>query len=330
MRTALAAATRDEVDAYERELRRRRWGLLVGASAVALAAGLATVFVANRRERRSGTELEPNDTPAHATQLDRGAPLTAHLGERIDSEHGDRDFYGFDVKDEGGADKPTIALRVSALPNIPMCTMLYRPGFEEPLARYCVGHPGRDLVIPALALEPGHYLAAVVQDLSPFAGAPPFVYENVSDTYTVSFDVAHRAADAEVEPNDTVMSAEAIEPGASRTGAIGWAHDEDVFCVAEGTTGSVRFRARTGPRESGVLEATPLTSDGASASVRIHDEDPESASAFDVGSPWQSDPLAPIGSRCLRLRLVPKAGESGVPYGGPEPYVVEVETVPGK
>lgn len=327
-RPTLPVATRDEVDAYERRLRRKRYWLVAASSLILGAVVGLVAWLAQRRPASTGLELEPNDDAAHATPLPLGEPLRGHLGERIDAEHGDRDFYSFDVGADAKGGPALVSLRVTALPNIPMCTMLYRSGFDEPIDRFCVGHPGRDLVVPALSLEPGHYLAAVVQDLSPWSGAPAFIYENVSDTYTISVTSAHATPATEIEPNDSASSANAIELGAQRTATLAWARDEDVFCVADGVEGTIRWKVRTGPRESGVLEVTLLSASGERAPIRIQDEDGVPPAAGDTRSPWQSDALDVMQARCLRLKLAPRVDEPGPPHGGAEPYVVEVDRAP--
>jgi hypothetical protein len=87
-------------------------------------------------------------------------------------------------------------------------------------------------VIPSFRLESGRYFVAVVQDMDPYgANDPPFVYENISDAYSITLESGERTQGAETEPNDQVASAVSISPGDSVTGVIGWAHDEDVFCM---------------------------------------------------------------------------------------------------
>jgi eukaryotic-like serine/threonine-protein kinase len=79
---------------------------------------------------------------------------------------------------------------MGAAPSMAMCTMLYKPGFAEPLGQYCVGRPGKDLVIPSLELDPGRYLIVVLQDMDGHGGPPPLVQESISDTYTVLVESA--------------------------------------------------------------------------------------------------------------------------------------------
>jgi serine/threonine-protein kinase len=329
---AAEIATRDEVERYERKLRRQRYGALVSLGIVVAAAALVGVKVASleRGERFKEVELEPNNTAPEANPILLGKPIVGHLGKRIDPAHGDRDFYTIDVP----ARTSMVALKVTALPNFAMCTMLYRERFSTALGQYCVGRAGRELSIPALRLEPGRYLVAEVQDLDPYGGPLPFVHENVSDFYTLSIAEAKPEPGAEIEPNDQVASANPVGVGATIAGTIGWARDEDVFCVAGATPGTIRWRVRDVVRDAGaVLEATPLHGTAQGGPVRVH-PGPGKVSSTDAESPWLSDPQAPEGDtpRCLRVRLTPNPWGGGaltvVPSGGSEAYSVEVVAAP--
>ncbi len=341
--TAPAAeiATRDEVEAYERKLRRQRYGAVAVAGVLAVAAASvgAKVLLA-RQPTFSGMELEPNNSAGDATLVPLGKTAIGYLGKRVDATHSDRDFYAFDVPAPGAgaaAGASVVRVRVGALPNMPMCTMLYRHGQSSALAQYCLGRPGRDLAIGQLALEPGRYLAAVLQDLDPYgAQATPFVHENVSDSYEFRVEQVDPDASREIEPNDQVASANVIAAGASRAALIGWSHDEDVYCAAPSASGALRWTVRDKVRAGGgVLEATPMRGPEEGAPVRVHGAAGGSATKTDVLSPWSSAPVrAQDGDapRCLRLRLVvdPWTSErsSIVPSGGSEEYVVELEAAP--
>jgi serine/threonine-protein kinase len=314
MRMAIAAATRDEVDAYERKLRRTRWGAALSALALVAAAGAAVSVWAKGEAQFSGVEIEPNDTPAEATPIPLGRTVRGHLGRRLDSTHGDRDFYAFDLPARAPGDKAYLSLHVGALPNLPMCSTLYRQGFSEPLGQYCVGRPGRDLAIDALALEPGRYFLAVVQDLSAYGGAAPFVHENVSDTYAVLVEPAALTPGLEIEPNDQLASATPIAVGQRVSASIGWARDEDVFCVRGDAPEKVRWKVTAGPRD-GALEATILANGGEGAPARV---------ASDAARPYKSEPVP--RSACVRVRLAQDpASPEARGGGGSERYAVEVE-----
>src|SRR5690606_29685910 len=141
----------------ERKLKRR--GRFVWS---ALAIGmLAGAFVGWRLVARvgaisgfQGVESEPNNSASEATPVPFGAEVIGKLGQRMDETTSDRDFYRIDVP----SGVSTVALSTSALPNMGICTYLYRVGIEEPLGRYCSGQAGRDVKVEALELKPGNYL----------------------------------------------------------------------------------------------------------------------------------------------------------------------------
>ncbi len=333
-------ATRDEVFAYERKLRRQRYGALIGISATLLvgaAAGakLLQLHFEHARDFK-GVEVEPNDSAREATPVPLGSPVTAQLGQRVDAAHGDRDFFSFDIPASRAAlgGSALIKLEVSALPNLAMCTMIYKQGFSTALGQYCVGRPGRALEIPMLRLEPGRYLVTELQDLDPYGGPPPFIHENVSDSYTLLAAEVDPTPGFETEPNDQVASAEQIMPGGSITAIIAWAHDEDVFCVPARSPGKIRWKVRDGLRDTGILQITPIHGADEGAPVRVHRGSSGKTSLADVLNPWISPAIARESEtpRCIRVGIEkdPWVGDRAgvVPSGGSERYTVEVEAVP--
>jgi eukaryotic-like serine/threonine-protein kinase len=343
-------ATRDEVERYERKLRRKRWGLfafIVGVPIAAAAWGVR--YYMNRPTVFSGLESEPNDSAPLATPVPFGRGVTGFIGKRVDDTSGDRDFFAVDVPTsdaEGGT--TTVELRVGSLPNFPVCTFLYAHGQHLAQAQYCVGRPSRDLVIEALRLPPGKYLLAVMQDLDPYgAPEPPYVHENVSDAYELTLAIAGSDGGVEVEPNDKVPSAQRIEPNSPIRGALGWVADEDVFCTAgsEGgapPSGRASFRVDDTKREPGVvLEITPvIASEGVSSDeslpVRVHEPAKQGQPALtdqDVASPWESEAFElASGPSCVKLRLAPDPWTTGaspaVPKGSHETYRITLEPAP--
>jgi eukaryotic-like serine/threonine-protein kinase len=333
-------ATRDEVFAYERKLRRQRYGAIISLGAtlvVGAAAGakLLQLHLAHARDFK-GVEVEPNDSAKEATPVPLGSLVTAQLGQRLDPTHGDRDFFAVEIpaSPTGTGGSALIKLEVSALPNLAMCTLIYKQGLATALGQYCVGRPGRALTIPALRLEPGRYLITELQDLDPYGGPLPFIHENVSDSYTLLASEVEPAPGLEIEPNDQVASAEQITPGGSITASIGWAHDEDVFCVPERSPGKIRWKVRDGLRDTGILQVIPIRGVDEGAPVRIHRGSSGKTSVSDVLNPWISPAVAKESEmrRCLRVGLEkdPWAGDRAgvVPSGGSETYTVEVEAVP--
>jgi eukaryotic-like serine/threonine-protein kinase len=301
-------ATRVELERYERKLRRTRYGAWTLAGALLLGCTGGAIYA--YREGRvtfDGSEREPNNGANSATPLPLGRDVTAHLGRRVEAGRGDRDFFRFDVP--VSSNEPRIQLAVSSLPNMAMCSVLYKVGFTQPLAQYCTGQPRQGLGIDALRLESGSYLLAVSQDLArdDDGNAPP-IHENVSDPYTVRVELASPADGDEVEPNDRPVSAQLLSLGSRMTGRLAWTGDEDVFCLDRTVTAPVRWSVSDAERPRGtVLEATPMINGSAEPLARVH---PGNAKPFgrprleaDHPSPWLSPPYEGTGTRCLRLRL---------------------------
>ncbi|MEJ7729915.1 MAG: serine/threonine-protein kinase [Polyangiaceae bacterium] len=304
---AVEIATRDEVEAYERKLRRQRWGALVflGVVLAGAAAGGAHLLVHETGPKFAGAEVEPNNSAAEATLVPLGRTATGMLGKRIDLTHSDRDFFAFDVHGADGEAPPAMAfirLEVGAIPNMATCAMLFRAGHGSALGQYCVGRAGRALSIPSLRVEPGRYLLQVTQDLDPYGSpAPPFVHENVSDAYTFLVDPSEPDPTRETEPNDQIASAEVIAPGRGKSGALAWARDEDVYCVSSDTAGDFRWRVRDGPRRR-ACSRSPRSAPATRAYL-VHNAGTGTPSDSDTRSPWTSEPMRPgDGLRCLRVR----------------------------
>ncbi|HVK65658.1 MAG TPA: serine/threonine-protein kinase [Polyangium sp.] len=331
-------ASRDEVEAYERKLRSRRHLAWFASSLVLVLGASAGLFVMWRRWTPpfAGAEIEPNDTAANATPLPLGVSASGLLGKRIDAQHSDRDFYTFEIP-KGAGDTPRIArLVVTALPNMETCTLLYRQGFQAPIAQYCVGRPGHPLSIPRLSIEPGRYYASVLQDLDPRGDRKiRFVHENVSDTYAITVELAEESSTHEIEPNDELPSATSIEPGETRTGALGWIDDQDTYCVGAGAQGhAIRWTARDAVRDAGsVLEVTTMRGREIGSRVRVHTAGEGALSQEDSRSPWTGPVIAfEEGTpRCVRVRLARDPWTAEAPRtqpGGLEAYVLAVDIVP--
>ena len=332
-------ATRDEVEAYERKLRRMQFTALFTVAVVALLAGVvvARLVALSARPRFSGVEVEPNDASADALLLPLGRGASGYIGRRIDTTRGDRDFYAFDAPEGQPGAPALVKLTLTAIPNFPICALLYRAGLQTPLGQYCVGRPGRELLIPALRVEPGRYLVAILQDLDPYGGPVPFRHENVSDSYTLIVERTEPDPAVEVEPDDRIASAVTLRPGGTISGALAWARDEDVYCVPAGMLGPIRWSVRDGTRDAGVvLEATPLRGSLEGAPVRIHSATTSAREPTDADAlnPWTSPLVLPGGdsTRCLRLRMANDTwnNERGtlIPSGSSVPYTVEVREGP--
>jgi len=307
-------ATRAELEAYERKLRRNRYGVWgLGLLAVAGIAAGALYLVQASKDVLAGQEREPNDTGQEANPIAFGTGVSGQLGRRIDRNTPDRDFYRLDLTDES---PELVGLRVSALPNIPICALLYRQGYADPMSTYCTGVSQLDLEIPRLRLDRGAYFVAITQDLMLQAeGEARYPVENISDTYRITLVEGTARPNDEIEPNDAIPSAQTIGPGAERTGTLGWVGDRDVFCTpaagsGQASRGRVHWSVTDGGRPEGtVLEVTPYAGALPRPLVRIHAGGAAPVGRprleADVNGPWMSEvqDLA-MGERlCLSLEL---------------------------
>jgi len=322
-----AIATRDEVERYERKLRRKRWGLLAFVLLLPLGvAGVGVRYYMARPVEFGGVELEPNDEAKQATEVPLGRSVSGYLGRRIDDHTGDRDFYSFEVPTRSGS-ITTIQLSVAPIPNFSTCTFIYRQGQPAALAQFCVGRAGRALEVPRLELPPGRYLAAVMQDLDPYgSGRPPFVHENVSDSYELRIDLSDEAPELESEPNDHLSSANAIEMGGARRGQLGWVNDEDILCAVDAAASAV-WKIEDGPRDAGtVLLVTPIVDGNELAPIRVHHAERGKVTDVDVVSPWTSPAADSVeGDFCVKLELAADPWTSNVAELVPRGSAAEFE-----
>jgi hypothetical protein len=253
------------------------------------------------------------------------------VGQRLDRQRSDRDFFRLTVP----AGTLAVQLSTSALPNLALCTWIYAKGSESPFGRYCAGAPERALDVRQLALPPGEYLLAVMQDQDGYTrGGPPPVYENVSDDYHLQVSALTPSAELELEPNDSPRNASRVQaPGAIR-GQLAFMRDVDVICGA--STGALRFRVEESsdhPRpRAAVLEVKVLTGPERDVPVRVHrSQQGFTRSPRDAVSPWLSAAIPSAGaSVCLELTLAPNPwAESPQPEVAPasdSEYVIHVET----
>ena len=329
------AATRDEVEQYERKLRRRgraAWAL-AAVTAAAAAVGGWRLWVATQGDNDfSGVEVEPNNSAHEAMALPFGKEVRGRIGRRLDPGRSDHDFYQVDIP----ADVTQVRLETRALPNFPLCTVLFRGGDSTPLGRYCPGGAGRDLLIPALELLPGPYLVALMQDRERYsASTEPFVLENVSDEYRLELARAEPGPEVEVEPNDSIPDATMLPPGGRVKGRLGWMRDEDVVCCRAGSA-AIRFvveDAKESARPSpAVLQVTMHGGPADGIPVRVYRANADAQTTENAAkSPWSSRVIEPSTgpTPCLTLKLVvdPAAPPSPlrVPPASNEEYEVRVE-----
>jgi serine/threonine-protein kinase len=334
-----AIATRDEVESYERKLKRTRYGVWFAAF-LALGVGLAFgahTLLTTRDDRFAGEEVEPNDELAGANEVPYGTPIRAMLGKRLSPTESDVDFFKVVVP----PGEQTSTLLLKPLPNIPLCVQVFQKGQANPNAQYCAGRPNVEVEIPVLALSPGPYVLAVIQDLDGYGDPRPPVYENVSDYYSVVLGPAAPVPELEVEPNDDAAHATPIAVGQTVRGTLGWVNDRDIFCPNLEANARFRFRIDDDGRDPGtVLAASTIRGGEEGPAIRIHGDRQRKATATDVATPYSGITFQGGAAPCLMLRVVPSAqsvpaatsaGPASVPLvprGSKAQYRVSLEPVP--
>ncbi|HEX6273707.1 MAG TPA: serine/threonine-protein kinase [Polyangiaceae bacterium] len=329
-------ATRDEVERYERKLRRRgrlAWTLLGAGGIGALAGGAHLYGMVTAAPVFQGSEIEPNNAASEALNVPFPLDAKGRVGQRLDPQRGDRDFYRVSVPPGTEA----VALSLEPLPNMGICAWLYASGSDDPFGRYCGGSAATRLEVPALKLEPGQWVIAVMQDRETyFEGNTPPVFENVSDDYRIALKPARVRSEHELEPNDSAQAPNAVAPGVTFRGRLAWSRDVDVLCSAPGPK-EVRFvvdDAVEKPRaRASVLEVKPKSGPERDVPVRVHRAGVTvPKSPRDSSGTWRSEWIESknAGAPCIELALAPNPWAPPpvalVPPPGGEEYVVRVET----
>ncbi len=329
---APALATRNEVEAYERKLRRTRIGISLLIAAVPLAGvGAGAHYLLKERPLVfAGQEREPNSEVSAANAVPYGEQVHAMIGKRVSEAEGDIDFFTIDVP---ANDKPS-SLVMTSLPNIAQCLQIFQKGQTTPTMQFCSGRPGLGIEIPSLKIAPGPHVFAVIQDLDKYGEERmPFIHENVSDQYLLRLGPSEIDSSYESEPNDDAASATSVNLEQTVRGTLGWVHDQDVFCPNLATTGFFRFRVDDDAREgASVLTATVLQGGSEGKSIRVHADRQRKTTAADAATPFTGYTFQGSSPPCLVLRATvdPSAPirPDAVPRGSKAQYRVSIEAVP--
>lgn len=303
---AADVATRDDVERYERRLRRtHRFGYLL-TLCVVMAIGYALYLVYGRRDAWASAliEQEPNDEPNMANLLLPEQPLSAYIGKRMSATYGDVDHYRFDVPLDTAR---VIDLRLSAIPNIDLVLEIVRKGDSMPLLVADSTGVGEPESIPNLTLRGGTYFVRVRERFQ----SVRWPTENVSDPYRLSLRFIEQPPARETELNDAFEVAERLSPGEPREGVIGWAGDRDVYC----------FEAPQAPHTI-VLQGPSLD-----FILKLIDRDSRSVREQNVRGLGEGEELeVPLSSAFQRPCVEVRAHEAkGAPRAEPDrPYNIEL------
>ncbi|MFK8000847.1 MAG: protein kinase [Polyangiales bacterium] len=230
-------ATRAEVELYERRIRRR--GALGTFVVVAILAGLCAAAVMGYQRYMGGgepaqtAEMEPNNTPAEAHELPAGQAVSGYLGRRESVSIGDVDLYRIHGVNGGDGN---LQVEVTGIPNIDLVIDVYRDGQTQTLLSANSSSLGGTERIFGFPISGQAYILRV-RELW-VSGIPPT--ENISDAYTIEWNLTQPEPGWEQEINDSLGRANTLAIDAPLQARIGWGGDLDVFCVSE-TEGDVRL-----------------------------------------------------------------------------------------
>jgi eukaryotic-like serine/threonine-protein kinase len=229
---------REDLDAFERSLRRRKLVLAIGTVALVLAVAAAAGWWAFVRTPPPATrEREPNQDLADATPIAFGTQVTGHLGARIGPREPDKDLYrvlGTDEQDR------VVTVHVSGIRNLDLALTL-RDGAGSIVATVDEGGLGAGEAIYRRRIR-GGLVIEVDEVMRP---DQPWAIENVSDAYTLVVDV-DRKDGYEVEPDGTASDANPIGPGQTMTGWLEARADVDVLRWT-GPAGPATITVTAGP-----------------------------------------------------------------------------------
>ncbi len=226
-----AVATRGDVDAFERKLRRRgRLGtfLFLGTlSALGLGGWLAWRHRPPPPPPRF--EREPNDRPSQANPLPPDWPMEGYLGKRLSPTRSDADVY---VVRRPSESVTHFDLSVTAIPNMDIVVDVVSEGSSTPmLVLDSTGKGGAERAAHLPILTKRYYLRVREKWI---AGHP--ATENVSDPYTIQWTPRPSQPGWEREFDDTLENPSPLpRPGETVRGFIGWRGDVDIYCATQRT-----------------------------------------------------------------------------------------------
>jgi serine/threonine protein kinase len=219
---------REDLDAFERSLRRRQmWRTIVIPLLVLCAAAAGGVVVALRMQKKTPrqAEIEPNNDLATATIIAPDTTVRGKIGQRLQPDQGDRDFYELRTGARPGAPK-RLALRLQSLPNMDLALAVYDENGKIMAVADALG-TGEPEVVPNLGVTADRVYLAVLESRE---GPEHVPSENLSDEYALVVDVGDPHPDEELEPNDT--DADATPLKTSMKGYLGRPGDVDKYRFA--------------------------------------------------------------------------------------------------
>jgi hypothetical protein len=227
-----AELRRQDIDLFERGMRRRRVGawLTLPLGIAALAVG--GVGVARwRAEKPVSAEVEPNDTPGYANLLASGRPVRGAIGALLEGGNADVDYFRIPV----GHGARVAGARLDGVPGLDLVLELFDAQGRRLGKSDAHGRGGGEWLQP-ISIGPAEAFVAVREVW--VQGEKPI--EAPNDAYVLTVTWGPPATGWEVEPNDWPAAATPVPPGTSMRGYLGDPDDKDWFAITPATSGRLR------------------------------------------------------------------------------------------
>jgi hypothetical protein len=296
--------SREDIDGWERSIKRRRW---IGATVVPLVLLSALGGVAwwrwHSRPVPVDVEVEPNNTPKEANLIGQDQTVRGHIGKCLTPQESDRDFFRFRVDDAPAS--LNVSLTGIAAMNLKL--EVFDPRGQR-LADADDGDPGEGEHLPNVRLPtPGEYYIAVREMW--IEGRP--ATEDDVNWYTLRARW-HTAATAdganvggnqeETEPDDTPAQALPLMSGVPMRGYAGRAHDVDYYYlrgdgggIVSGSLSAIDgVDLRVIALPAGSTLTLPLPAGPLPSGVRVFDSGGAGMAEDFDGVPWTAGSPGPI------------------------------------
>ncbi len=214
---------REDLDAYEHGLKRRRW-LGMMALPILIACGIGAFAVL--REHEDSTvgveiEVEPNNASSQANPIAAGQTVRGHVGKCLSPQKSDRDFYRVHV----GRGPHVLHVDLTGIPSMNLLLEVFDAGGQT-VARTDEAGIGDGEDLPNVRIEgPGDFFVMVSE--APEAGKPATEDEN--DWYTLTANWGPLTNTQESEPDDSPAQATPLPLDEPMRGFAGRANDVDYF-----------------------------------------------------------------------------------------------------
>ncbi len=218
---------REDLDNFETQLRRKRLRRVILLPLLLLGAMAGVLYWAMLRPPPIHTqEQEPNNDLASATRIAPGTEVHGYIGKRESKTQPDRDFYELSVAPNADGSE-VVSVTATPPPNLDISIDLYNTSGK--LMRHVnTAGVGETEHLRRWRTSSGVVVSvAGVLDLRP--GVLPT--ENVSDTYTLTVQVAPTDDRLESEPNDSRADANVLTLATPLSGFLDEGDDVDVYRI---------------------------------------------------------------------------------------------------